>query len=102
MNTKDKEFLLDMAKHINNCYRKYYQEMTARGLPLEVNSFARGLEKALIEIIGKGLTFKKPEQDKASLGYVGDQNSPIPIYKEANPLYRDSVEGEEIDQCPGK
>ena len=31
---------------------------------------------------------------KIALGYVGDQNSPIPIYKEDNPLYKDSVGGE--------
>jgi len=34
--------------------------------------------------------------NKTSLGYVGDQNSPIPIYKEDNPLYRDSVGTEEL------
>ena len=33
--------------------------------------------------------------DKASLGYAGDQNSPIPI-KEDNPLYCDSVGTEEL------
>ena len=32
---------------------------------------------------------------KRGLGYVGDQNAPIPIYKEDNPLYKDSVGGEE-------
>ena len=32
---------------------------------------------------------------KSSLGYAGDQNAPIPIYTEDNPLYRDSVGGEE-------
>ena len=26
--------------------------------------------------------------------FAGDQNAPIPIYKEDNPLYRDSVGGE--------
>ena len=31
---------------------------------------------------------------KRELGFAGDQNSPIPIYKEDNPLYRDSVGGE--------
>ena len=36
--------------------------------------------------------------DKASLGYAGDQNSPIPTYKEDNPLYRDSVGTEEMHE----
>ena len=31
---------------------------------------------------------------KSSLGFAGDQNAPIPIYKEDNPLYKDSVGGE--------
>ena len=35
---------------------------------------------------------------KIALGYAGDQNSPIPIYKEANPLYRDSVGTEELHE----
>ena len=31
---------------------------------------------------------------KPSPVFAGDQNAPIPIYKEDNPLYRDSVGGE--------
>ena len=38
--------------------------------------------------------------DKASLGYAGDQNAPIPIYKEDKPLYKDSVGGEDAICSP--
>ena len=35
---------------------------------------------------------------KIALGYVGDQNSPIPIYQEDSPFYRDSVGTEELHE----
>ncbi len=37
------------------------------------------------------------DMKKIKMGYVGDQNAPIPIYKEDNPLYRDSVGTEEME-----
>jgi len=39
---------------------------------------------------------------KIALGYVGDQNSPISIYKEDNPLYKDSVGTEEVNNYAGQ
>jgi len=77
MNEKDKEFLLDTVKHINKCYRDYYYEMTIRGLPLEVNSFAKGLEKALMYIIENNIAIKRPvKPDLPSSGTYTPGNEP--------------------------
>jgi len=95
MEEKDKEFILDMVKHINRCYRKYYYEMTQRGLPLEVNSFARGLEKALVYIVEN----LKVEEEKpiehshkgTVINYETIKNGIEFLSKYNNPFYRDSV-----------
>ena len=84
MDKKDKEFMIDMAKHINNCYRKYCYEMTARGLPLGIDSFAKGLDKAIVYMVEN----RKVEEEKPI------ESDPFKY----NPLYRDSVGGEEIGE----
>ena len=87
MDKKDKEFMIDMAKHINNCYRKYCYEMTARGLPLGIDSFAKGLDKAIVYMVEN----RKVEEEKP----IGQ---PIITRLDISPFYRDSVGGEEMGE----
>ena len=60
-NEEVRTLLIDWVKEINEAYRKYYYGMTERGLPLEVDNFAGGLKKSLIERIN--LTFKQDKCD---------------------------------------
>ena len=96
MNNKDKEFLLDMVKYVNKCYRDYYYGMTVRGLPLEIDNFASGLEKALVHIVENDIKTKKFEGTIINCETIKKGIEWLSKYN--NPFYRDGVGTEELDE----
>jgi len=81
--------ITEIFKMVRQFIEGYYN----RGLPSEM--LMSHLYLLEMQIKEDFVEVEKPI-DKSSLGYAGDQNSPIPIYKEDNPLYRDSVGTEEL------
>ena len=83
--------ITEIFKMVRQMIEGYYN----RGLPSEMlmshlNLLEMQIKENFVEV-------EKPV-DKIKPRYAGDQNSPIPI-KEDNPLYRDSVGTEELNQC---
>jgi len=119
MNKKEKDKLeSDILKNIEYLQSKLIEYLVKEGwaklysslidLPhRQIREQLKCLQDMLAFIhLTKPITWKipsTPEQDKEmikkiKMGYVGDQNAPIPIYKGDDPLYRDSVGAEELNE----
>ena len=86
--------ITEIFKMVRKMIEGYYNRgLSSEMLMSHLNLLEMQIKENFVEV-------EKPV-DKIKPRYAGDQNSPIPIYKEDNPLYRDSV-GTEDTPCPGR